>query len=134
MKAFGATIYSLKRKHGYSGVLEHDSDLTVDPDSGEQRKTTVSQDLGTVILLPSRVVAQTFMIFRTKNHPGSAFYTLHETIGLLDRTCLPKDFKVFKSDRLILKGITFNIKGILDLHGEQFVEFGLEDLGSEGMQ
>ena len=132
--AFASTIYQLKKQYGKPGTLEHRGSSHVDTATGQESVETESENVGTVILLPSRVVAQTFMVFRSKNHPGSAFYNEHRMIALLDRREVSPNCKVDMNDRLILGELTFNVSGILDLHGEHFVELGLSDLNSEGIQ
>lgn len=132
---FGATIYRLQRQYGKIGRVIHRGPLVVNPATGQQEHNEEIEAVGTVIVLPSRVVAQTFSIFRTRDHPGGAFYTQHETIALIDRGALPTTFAVDMNDRLYLPEDehTFDISGILNLHGEQFVELGLADLGTKGV-
>lgn len=133
--AFDATIYLLQKRYGYASEVVKISDLQVNPNTGEQASHKVSTPVGVAIVLPSRVVAQTLAVFRSKDHPGGAFYMTHETIALIDRGCLPSDFKVDMNDRFVLpeRNEQFRIGEILDLHGEQFIELGLVNLEGEGV-
>lgn len=132
---FDATIYLLQKRYGMSAKVIKNSDLVVNPETGTQESQVIEISVGTVIVLPSRVVAQALAIFRTRDHPGGAFYTTHETIALIDRDCLPSTFKVDMNDnlRLVDTDRIYRIGEILDLHGEQFIELGLVDISGEGV-
>ena len=107
--------------------LVHTEKLPIDLETGRQDSTSVRTPIGRVILLPSRVVVRTFSVFRSKDHPGGAFYSEHELIGLIDRRELASSVEIKIGDvvEALLKEESYKIAGILNLYGENFVEVGL---------
>ncbi len=127
---FSATIYRLKQDYGFKAELVTVTDLVVDPSTGDQEPNEIVQDIGTVVLMPSRVVASSFAVFRTRNHPGGAFYTKFETIALIDRNELVAELLVVNGDTLRIpsRQEEYKVAEYLDLIGEEFIELGLEKI------
>lgn len=121
---YNAVIYSLKRQYSVQATLVHYEDPQVDVASGSVISSETIVNIGQMIVLPSRVIAASLSVFRSKEHPSGAFYLRHEVVGLVDRKSLYKDLNISVGDRIN----NYSVAGVLNLYGELFIEVGLTDL------
>lgn len=103
----------------------------VDANSGNEVVNDTIINIGNTIIVPSTILTASTNIYRAAKHTDASFYLSHEVIALIERNRLPEnfDFNVMDVELIVLpKERRFRVEGIMDLHGESLIEFGLKNL------